>query len=251
MKTKIVGLVVGMLVMTPVFAAKAPSTLEQAKTYTDSKVAAEAAARQLADSAEATARGDADTQEASIRSQSDGALQSQIDGLAAATAAGGLGVYEYGERIGSVMYLNGQQPESAGSGTTAVVAGIITTQNYLVEIELEPGNMIRTLPGGFNVYYLLPGCTGEVYVGGGVATKWKELQGYVYALRASEDLYYVPSGSRVSRGGTYQSTRTSLGTCFTTPISNVGFAVRTLPNNPAVTGVYGGANRGGVVFRTP
>jgi hypothetical protein len=77
----------GVLAVTSAFAARAPSTLQQANTYTDSKVAEEANARQLADSNESTARGDADTQEASIRSQSDASLQEQIDLLAAVTAS--------------------------------------------------------------------------------------------------------------------------------------------------------------------
>lgn len=249
MKAKSLGALVGLLTVTSAFAARAPSTLQQANAYTDSKVAAEASARQTADSAEATARGDADTQEASIRSQSDGALQNQIDAIAGA-ANGALGAYEADERIGSVLFVNEQQPETIGSGTNAAVVGVITGQGYLVEIELQPFNMIRTLPSGSGIYYLFPQCVGTAYVGSSVESKWKATQGYVYSFRGSEDLYYVPRGSRVSGAGTFQSTRTSFGTCFTTPISNVAYSVATLPNAPNVTGVYGAASRGvAVVFR--
>lgn len=250
MKTKILGLMAGVLAVTSAFAARAPSTLQQANTYTDSKVAAEASARQLADSNEATARGDADTQEASIRSQADGALQSQIDGLAAATATGGLGAYEYAERIGSVMYGNGQLPEAIGSGTDAAIVGIITSKGYLVEISLERYTMINTLPDGASIFFDGPGCTGSAYVGSNSRLlTWKGAQGFVYSHRSSEDLYYVPRSS-VQQLRNFASVL-SIGTsCTTTPISP-RYSVRTFLNDPEVTGVHGTASRGPIVFGMP
>jgi hypothetical protein len=146
------------------------------------------------------------------------------------------------------MYLNSQLPETLGAGTNATAVGIITNNGYLVEIELEPYRIVRARP---NIYYVFPGCTGTAYVGSLVETSWKEYQGYVYSLRGSEALYYVPRGSRVSRPGTFQSTRTGFGGCISTQISNVDYAVATLPNDPAVTGVDGAATRGGLVFGVP
>jgi hypothetical protein len=240
----------GVLAVTSAFAARAPSTLQQANTYTDSKVAEEANARQLADSNESTARGDADTQEASIRSQSDASLQEQIDLLAAVTATGGLGAYEYGERIGSVMYGNGQMPGAIGSGADAAIVGIITSKGYLVEIALERSTMVNTLPVGESIFFDGPGCTGSAYIGSNSRLlTWKGAQGFVYSHRSSERLFYVPRNS-VQQLRNFASALNSGTSCTTTPIS-AHYSLRTLPNDPEVTGVHGAASRGPVVFGMP
>lgn len=156
MKNVVLIGIVSALSASPAFAGKSGgvSTLDQAKAYTDAKVAAEA-----------TARGEADSAEGVIRENADKSLQDQIDDLN--TAVGKARTYNVGAAAFVPYFGTVERNEICAWGTGSLV----------VAVPLPTGAVVNTVSAYvwdddadndafLNLYILMPRIAYTVYAGG-------------------------------------------------------------------------------------